>query len=212
MTAKRFALIAMVSVALAALLTTGLRASTRAASRAPAAMMGNGYGSTMMGDYGLAGNGQRVDSLATAKGRAQAFADTLGLRVGEVMQFSNGFYAELNTVDGHGATEVLVDPRDGGVQIEFGPAMMWNTTYGPHRAPGTGPAHVSTSDAQALAQRWLDEHQPGLTAAKSEEFPGYVTMHTLRDDQITGMMSVNTSTGAVWYHTWHGQYVAMSED
>jgi hypothetical protein len=211
MTAKRFALIAVVSAALAALLTTGLWASTSVAPQSPAAM-GNGYGSAMMGGDGLGGNGQQVDSLDAARQRAQAFADTLGLRAGEVMQFSNGFYAELNTVDGRGATEVLVEPRNGGVHIEFGPAMMWNTSYGLHRAPASGPAHVSTNDTRALAQRWLDEQQPGLTAAEPEEFPGYVTMHTLRDGQITGMMSVNTSTGAVWYHTWHGQYVGMSED
>jgi len=45
-----------------------------------------------------------------ARQRAQAFADRLGLRAGEVIQFSNGFYAELLTADGDGATEVLVDP------------------------------------------------------------------------------------------------------
>jgi hypothetical protein len=25
-------------------------------------------------------------------------------------------------------------------------------------------------------------------------------------------MSVNAGTGAVWYHTWHGRYIAMSEE
>jgi hypothetical protein len=232
MTAKRFALVAVVSAVLATLLTTAMWAASRSAT--PATMMGNGnggdgmmgpgYGSEMMGSgygpgmmggsgYGLPGDGRRVDSLDGARQRAQAFADTLGLRVGEVMQFSNGFYAELNTVDGHGATEVLIDPRNGAVQLEYGPAMMWNTSYGMHRSVASGAAaRISPAQAQTAAQRWLDGQRPGLSAAEPEEYPGYVTLHTLRDGKITGMMSVNTATEAVWYHTWHGQYLAMSED
>jgi hypothetical protein len=54
------------------------------------------------------------------------------------MQFDNGFYAELVDQAGNGATEVLVDPRSGAVQIEWGPAMMWNTAYGMHPARGDG--------------------------------------------------------------------------
>ncbi|WP_234048881.1 hypothetical protein [Streptomyces liliifuscus] len=95
-------------------------------------MMGDGRGSWgpgmmgdgMMGNWWLPGTGDRVQSLDQARQRAKAFSDRLGLRVGEVMQFSRNFYAELQTSDGHGATEVLVNPADGAVQIEYGPAMM----------------------------------------------------------------------------------------
>ncbi len=218
MTRKRFALVAAVAAALAALLTTAAWATTRASGRGPDAMMGGGYGSAMMGGagmmggYGLPGDGRWVDSLDAARQRAQAFADTLGLRVGEVMQFSNGFYAELNTVDGSGVTEVLIDPANGSVSVEYGPAMMWNTSYGMHSGAASGSARVSAAQAQDEGQRWLDQQRPGLTAAEPEQFPGYVTLHTLRDGKLTGMMSVNTFTGAVWYHSWHGQYVAISED
>src|SRR6266498_1639362 len=73
-------------------------------------MVGGGYGS-MMGVMGggagwLPGDGKPVRSLSAARARAQVFADRLGLRVGEVMQFSNGFYAELVTAAGAGGTEV----------------------------------------------------------------------------------------------------------
>jgi hypothetical protein len=210
MTFRRFALVAVVSAVLAALLTTAMWATTRSAS--PGTMMGGGYHGPMMSGYGLAGDGRRVDSLDRARQRAQAFAQSPGLRVGEVMQFSNGFYAELNTVDGHGATEVLVNPNDGSVQIEYGPAMMWNTTYGMHRGAASEADRISPSEARTIAQRWLDSQRPGLRAAEPEQFPGYVTLHTLRDATIAGMMSVNLTTGVVWYHTWHGQYIAMSED
>ncbi|GAA3772983.1 hypothetical protein GCM10022403_005170 [Streptomyces coacervatus] len=35
-------------------------------------------------------------------------------------------------------------------------------------------------------------------------------LHTLDHGRITGMVSVNASTGQVWYHSWHGTFVAMS--
>jgi hypothetical protein len=34
----------------------------------------------------------------------------------------------------------------------------------------------------------------------------------LKDGQIEEMLSVNGSTGQVWYHTWHGRFIQMIED
>src|SRR6266511_3485490 len=113
--------------------------------------------------------------------------------------------------DGRGATEVLVDPAGGGVAIEYGPAMMWNTSYGMHAGAAPAAAQISAADAARLAGQWLREQRRGLSVGEAEEFPGYFTLHTMRDGKITGMMSVNAYTGAVWYHTWHGRYIAMSE-
>lgn len=219
-------------------------------------MMGDGYGASMMGAT-VAGNGtQTVQTLADAKRQAQRFADRLDLRVGEVMEFSNGFYASLLDGDGNGATEVLVY-RNGAVHLEFGPAMMWNTEYSPMAgygmmgsgsggmmgngsdggmmgngsyggmmddgsyggmmggavdgSLGTASQTVSAADAVTIANRWLDANRPGLSVQSADAFPGYYTLHTLRDGKIAGMLSVNASTGAVWYHTWHGSFVAMTE-
>jgi hypothetical protein len=71
-----------------------------------------------------------VRTLAVARADAQRFANRLGLRVDEVMQFQRNFYAKLVDKNGNAATEVLVDPSSGFVSIEYGPAMMWNTRYG----------------------------------------------------------------------------------
>src|SRR6266536_2367864 len=225
MTRKRLALVALVAAALAGLLTVGTWASPRASGRSAQDMMaGGGYGASMMGgssgtgmmagngmmagSYGLAGDGRPVKTLAAARQRAQAYGDRLGLRAGEVMQFSKGFYVELLTGDAAGATEVLVDPVTGAVGVEYGPAMMWNTRYGMHPA-GSVPAAVSAAEATRAAQRWLDGQRPGLTGGEPEAFPGYYPLHTLRGVPIVGMLSVNASTGAVWYHTWHGTFIAM---
>lgn len=237
MTRRRVALLASIVVALGALLTVAMWASMSTVGRphGPDMMGGSGYGPRsdagygpgsgpgmmpgngmrghdgMMGGYVLPGNGVPVETLDMARQRAQVFADRLDLRAGEVMQFENGFYAELRTARGQHATEVLIDPATGAVQIEYGPAMMWNTSYGMHRAERAGAARVSATEATAIAQRWLDRERSGLTAHEPEAYPGYYTLHTLRNGKISGMMSVNAYTGAVWYHTWHGRYIAMSE-
>ncbi len=225
-------------------------------------MMGR-YGSGMMG-LSRSGGGQPVGDLAAARRQAQRFADRLDLRVGEVMRFTNNYYAELRERNGPLATEVLVDPTSGSVWLEYGPAMMWNTRYGmmgggmmgggmmggtgtsngtgmmgrSGMAGGagmmggaammgsagmmaggdssiapvrTGKGGITAAEARGIARRWLDRNGTGVTAAEPESFPGYYTLHTLRNGKVTGMLSVNASTGGVWFHWWHGRFVSMSE-
>lgn len=181
-------------------------------------MMGGGQnswgpgmmGAGMMGNWWLTGNGTQVQTLGQARQRAAAFADRLGLHVGEVMQFSRNFYAELRTSTGTPATEVLVNPANGAVQIEYGPAMMWNTTYGMHYG---SPSQTRIPAAQAgnIAQQWLRAQGNPLTTGEPEPYPGYYTLHTLLNGKTNGMLSVNASSGQVWYHSWHGTYIATSQ-
>ena len=228
MTRKRVAVLAVTTLVLAAVMTTATWALSRTHGPRPGTMMsgransatvrGTGFmsgtgmmgGSGMMGGYGVAGNGRRVGSLDGARARAQVFAERLGLRVGEIMQFTNGFYAEIVTADDQGATEVLVNSANGAVSVEPGPAMMWNTRYG-MQVTGGSTDSVSPEQARSIAQQWLERSKPGLSAGQPEVFPGYVTIDTARSGKTVGMMSVNTSTGTVWYHTWHGSFVAASE-
>ena len=206
-----------------------------------------------------------VRSISAARADAQRFADRLGLRADEVMQFERNYYAKLVDSSSNGATEVLVDQSTGVVSIEYGPAMMWNTRYGMGRTagsmmgsygrgmmrgqggmmgkgggmmgngggmmggdgygagmmggsgstgstqpPATG-ATVSLARAHSLAQAWLDRNEPGVTVESGgDSFPGYYTLETLKGGKITGMISVNASTGAVWPHWWHGAFIATS--
>ena len=160
-----------------------------------------------------AGNpsGRRDTAVADAGLAAQRFADPWDLHVGEVMRFDNGYYAELLDPAGNGATEVLIDPASGAVQLEWGPAMMWNTTFGMMHAAQPGAPPVSADQARQLADRWLRDNRTDLHAGEAEQFPGYYTLHALRGEQIAGMLSVHAGTGAVWYHTWHGRFVEMRE-
>lgn len=200
------------------------------------------YGAGMMG-YAASDGGTPVSDLPKARRQAERFAGRLDLKVGEVMQFSDGFYAELKEGDGRLATEVLIDARSGAAWFEYGPAMMWNTRYGMMRGGGTaagmggamtgwmmgqggmmgggapadptwtpgdaaGPVKVGSGEARRIAQRWLDAKRPGVRAGTADTFPGYYTLHVERDGRIDGMLSVNASTGAVWYHSWHDRFLA----
>jgi len=121
---------------------------------------------------------------------------------------------ELKDAAGKPATEVIVDPGTGAVITEPGPAMMWNTRTGMHaRSLGATPVAraVDTRKARAIATTWLAANQPGTTIGSIDAYPGYFTLDLRRNRVVSGMMSVNATTGTVWYHTWHGTFIAMED-
>ena len=143
---------------------------------------------------------------------------------------------------GIGAMEVLVDPATLAVYPEHGPNMMWNLKYSPMagfgrygmmgsmgmggmmggypRQPGnaTTPeisAEMPVTPEQAVeaAQRYLDQYLSGATAEDhADQFYGYYTLHILRAGETIGMLSVNGYSSQVFPHTWHGDFIEMSEE
>lgn len=136
-----------------------------------------------------------------------------GLRVGHVMEFDNGFYVVVEATDGKGAFELLVDRYGTWVHPEPGPNMMWNTRYGHmgawQRTSDTPP--VSAQEALRQAQGYLERWMPGTTVGELTEFPGYYTIDVTTGGRPSGMLSVNSYTGQVWYHTWHGAFLSETE-
>jgi hypothetical protein len=178
---------------------------------ADASMMGR----SMMGSTGmvwLSGNDVAVTSIPAARARATSAGKAAGLHPGEVMWFDNGFYVELKDSAGKATTEVIVDPRTGTVSTEPGPAMMWNTRFGMMRAAGAGSGSVDPTRARGIATSWLAANQPGTTIKSIDAYPGYFTLDLQHNGVVSGMMSVNSSTGAAWYHTWHGAFIAMEDN
>jgi len=210
------AVIALVASAAVAAGTLGGRSS------GPLTMRGYGEGSyagmmgrSMMGSMGmvwLPGDGVAMSSMPAARARAASAAKAAGLHPGEVMWFDNGFYVELKDSAGKPATEVIVDPRTGTVSTEPGPAMMWNTRFGMMRANGSSAGLVNSTRARGIAASWLTANGPGTTIKSIDAYPGYFTLDLQRNGVVSGMMSVNSSTGAVWYHTWHGAFIAMEDN
>jgi hypothetical protein len=91
----------------------------------------------------------------------------------------------------------------GGMMGRVGGSPSWTPSSGTVAGP------VSVSAAQTLANRWLAKQGGGQTASEPDSLPGYFTFHVVKDGKITGMLSVNERTGAVWYHWWHGRFIAM---
>lgn len=222
----------------------------------PGMMGGSGYGGYQgCGDYGMMGpwggtypegtETLTMDEAEAAIERSLEAWNNDDLKVAEVMEFSNHFYAIVQEIStGIGAFEVLVDRVTGAVYSEPGPNMMWNLKYGTMSGYGMGmmsggygnggmmgggqghggtmggitdPAPSPTmpideAEAIELAQEYLDTVRPGTTAdEEADTFYGYYTLHVPTGGEVTGMLSVNGYTGQVWYHTWHGAFVDMTE-
>jgi hypothetical protein len=202
----------------------------RGGSRIGPGMMGGGFrgGPGMMGRSGAwAYTSGEPLSIEEAREAVETYLRRFGyseLQVGEVMIFDNHAYAEVVEADtGEGAFEVLIDHATGAVHLEYGPAMMWNTQYGmmggggmmggwvPQQGTAAEPG-VTAGEARRIAQDYLEQYQPELSVGDEVgAFPGYYTIHTLKDGEVFGMLSVNAYTGQVWVHTWHGRFIEMTE-
>lgn len=184
----------------------------------PGGMMGPG----MMGPGMMGGGTYNPDaepiSLEEAASSVRRYLNAYGsnLELKEVMEFAWNYYAEVEERDtGVHAMELLVDKYTAQVYPEMGPNMMWNTRYGTMGHFGGGGAAsdmpVRPDQARDLAQKYLDRTVPGLTVGEPDAFYGYYTIHTFKDGNLEGMLSVNGYTGAVWYHNWHGYFIQMRE-
>ena len=187
-------------------------------------MTGSGCGNLPWSEgYVEPGDGD-VTSLEEVQEAIERYVDRLsytGLHVTEVMEFERNYYAIVaEEKTGIGAMELLVDKSSGAVGPEPGPNMMWNAKYGMMGRGGMmgrmggysdGEVVLSPDEAQDVAQRWLEVNLPGRTAGEADPFYGYYTLHFLNDGEIEGMLSVHGSSGDVWYHSWHGNFIAMAE-
>jgi hypothetical protein len=198
-----------------------------------AACSGGAFGTGMMGrsqggacgGYTAPQGGATIpmDEALSAANRYVDGLGTKGLEVGEVMEFERNFYAlVVEKESGIGAMELLVDRSTGAVGPEMGPNMMWNAKYGMMAGgerrgmmggyTASGEMRLSPEDAAKAAQNWLDANLPGRQAGDADPFHGYYTFHFMKDGQIDGMLSVNGSSGDVWFHGWHGEFLQMVEE
>src|SRR5215204_1715122 len=168
----------------------------------------------------------------------QAVSNSYGdsnLEVVDVMEFTNNYYAQVRESDsGIGAMELLIDKRTGWVRPEPGPNMMWNTKYGmmggmmgpdgqngggmmggfyqPSQASPNDQLPITSEDATQIANDHIRRNALGTDTETPDQFYGYYTVDTKNNGEVNGMLSVNGYTGVVWYHTWHGPFIAMEEE
>ncbi len=94
-----------------------------------------------------------------------------------------------------------------------GPNGMMSS-IGPVNNEATRPGKMPVTAEQALqtARTYLDKAYPGVQpVAKADEYPGYYTVDVQKQSSLSGMLSVNGFTGQVWYHSWHGQFIEMTD-
>lgn len=181
--------------------------------------IGNGYGMTCDPDESVGPGATGGDiSPATAETIVTQYLNRYrgnDLEIAEIMEFENNFYVQAKERGtGRYAFELLIDRRTGRAYPEPGPNMMWNTKY---RRMSLAPwvhaskeMRIKPDEALKIAQGYLDRTSSGLTAGvDADAFYGYYTLHTMRNGKITGMLSVNGETGAVWPHTWHGEFIGL---
>lgn len=213
----------MIGVSLTLALVGSIYTGRDASYQGSGVLMGQGYGSP-----GQVARGH-VATLSDARAAVERTLEGYNnpdLKATEVMKFANNYYAEVGEKDtGFGAMELLVDKNTGQVYPEPGPNMMWNTKYGmmsggrgmgsmmgsPAQGSADNEMPVSPERAREIADGYLSRVSPGTRAGEAETFYGYYTLHAERDGNITGMLSVNGYSGEVWYHSWHGTFVAMDE-
>jgi hypothetical protein len=186
--------------------------------------MGSGLGfGGMMRSYGYAApyaNTGTPLTITQAKTIAQNYVTSIGnpdLTVKQVEEYTNNFYIQVNEAStGKGAFELLINKQTGSIYPEMGPNMMWNTKYGMMRSGILGgifgtPATtlpVTATQATTDAQTYLNTYVIGATTGDVTAFYGYYTIEILNGGTTYGMLSVNAYTGQVWFHTWHGTFIA----
>ena len=188
--------------------------------RGPGMMSGRGGFGGMMSPGGAWQQVQPLDTPLTLDTATERVTEALkawgyaDLEIEEVVEYTWNFYALVREKStGKGALELLVDPRTGIVTAEPGPNMMWNTKYGHRTWFGGSTAQTIDADrARKTATEWLAA-SGDRTAWELEvsEMYGYFSIHLERDGKMEGMLAVNAWTGEVWYHTWHGAFVAARE-
>jgi hypothetical protein len=198
-----------------------------------------GMGPGMMGGYGYSSGTSAVTTLTldSARSAVQDYLnayDNDDLEIKEVMLFSQNAYAIVSEKStGMGAMELLVDPSTLNVYPEYGPNRMWNLKYGMMGTGGCGFGNgsgvcgqgLAQSDANAasensismdkaatIANQYLATNMNGAVVSQpGTAFYGYFTFDYTQNDKIAGMLSVNGSSGQVWLHTWHGQFIDEME-
>ena len=200
--------------------------------------MMNGYSGGMMGGGIAAATATGTPSsraLGKVRNQVDSWLGSrgfTGFRVSEVMAFARNDYVAVQDAKGKPAFELLT-PANLRWLMEEPPSMMWNTRYGMMGGygagmmgggmmggrmmggwgspswGGTGHPVSSTKAAVTVANRWLRSARPDERAERdAQTYPGYYTTDTVKRGKIVGMLSVNATTGAVWYHTWHGRFLA----
>jgi hypothetical protein len=199
--------------------------------------MGGGIGGMMLlsGTNAYRHDGAMVtmDDAIEIAGRFMDGVGNSSLSLDEVEEWEFNYYVVVKEAapSQYKAFQLIIDKWTGFVMPEPGPSMMWNQKYGGMMNSTTDgmPGHMNRRDrkkteptftvvpeaATSAANQFLRERfrRALVVEGGPDLFFGYYNFDV--NDAATGakygMLSVNGSTGQVWYHTWHGSFVQGKE-
>ena len=187
-------------------------------------MGGSTFGGMMGGTYDETEYSGELLSEEVLTERVERYISRIdeSLVLSDLFKYSNSdYYVSVKEEDtGMGAFELLINPFTGSIQLEQGPNMMWNEKYSKmssmHGSFSSNnfdiQSMISIEEAVDAANKYLAQKGENLTATTDgHKFYGYYTLHVEKDGNPYGMLSVNGSTGNVWYHTWHGELEEIEE-
>ena len=167
-------------------------------------MMWNTENSPMIGDRGAGlRQGMPVSAMAGSYDSMGSDGYARGMMGDANNEYSRG-------MTGGGRHGMMDDSSETPVSSLDPASCFGDNAEGYHPDTATQLDQPLTADAaQTRVQSWLDQNRPGATATDVTAFPGYFTFHTEQNGKIIGMLSIQSSTGAIWEHVWHGTFVAM---
>jgi hypothetical protein len=105
---------------------------------------------------------------------------------------------------------------DGNGMMGPGGQGMMGPNGGPNQQPyQAGPGDqmtITPAQANQIADEYINRNSLGDETEEPDQFYGYYTLHIKDQGEVAGMLSVNGYTGQVWYHSWHGPFIAMEEE
>lgn len=173
------------------------------------------YNSGMMGGR-VNSSGEQLTPdqiLADVENYLEGYGNNL--QVADIFVFTDAdYYVSVEEKDtGRGAMELLVNPYTGQIYPEPGPNMMWNEKYSMmmggsfrYNANATDTATVNRTEAVKITDDFVKSQlgEAFSVPGDGHAFYGYYTFHIEENGKTIGMLSVNDTTGEVWYHDWHG--------
>lgn len=152
------------------------------------------------------------------------------LALDEIEEWEFNYYVIVKEASpsNYKAFQLVIDKWTGYVMPEPGANMLWNIKYGgmmtggrmgggggmgrPSTAAIISPAAAEKAANDFLRQR-LNRGRTLVAQAGPDNFYGFYgfDVKDAKTGAKYGMLSVNSRTGQVWYHTWHGRYITGRE-
>jgi hypothetical protein len=169
-------------------------------------------GSMMFGNTISYGSLDRLDpitDLIDAQAAFDAFinASNSNLKISETWEYGTVYKAELVDTKGAKAFDLIADKFTGAVTPEMGMSMMLNASYGMYlyKTSTSGKnLSLSSDQATAKAQTFVNNNTLGYTLGAPEVYPGYYKFHTTHGGGLGMDIMVDGYDGDIWMNTYLG--------